>query len=109
MQFSKAFIVIAAAVMPSVMAACSPGAPFQGSCLSCTSECWDSLTTRLTARPTCSVLVAWRSAWRCATTAIKSLDSMTTPMSIGEIVKRRQLLLEKNVWLIGDPSIMRSI
>ncbi|KAH0421916.1 hypothetical protein CcaCcLH18_13131 [Colletotrichum camelliae] len=42
MQFSKAFIVIAAAIMPSVMAACSAGAPFQGSCLSCTSECWDT-------------------------------------------------------------------
>ncbi|KDN69449.1 hypothetical protein CSUB01_05366 [Colletotrichum sublineola] len=41
MLFSKTFLLIAAAVVPSVMAGCK-NAPFQGTCLSCTMDCQDA-------------------------------------------------------------------
>ncbi|KAF4829771.1 hypothetical protein CGCTS75_v006393 [Colletotrichum tropicale] len=42
MLFSKTILLIAAAIVPSVMAGCKAGAPFQGTCLSCTSDCHDN-------------------------------------------------------------------
>ncbi|KAK1844162.1 hypothetical protein CCHR01_13217 [Colletotrichum chrysophilum] len=58
MLFSKTILLIAAAIVPSVMAGCKAGAPFQGTCLSCTSDCHDSTTAALTGSPLSSVLDA---------------------------------------------------
>ncbi|KAF4783808.1 hypothetical protein HER10_EVM0000483 [Colletotrichum scovillei] len=39
MQFSKTILLIAAAIVPAVMAGCSGAAPYQGTCAKCAGEC----------------------------------------------------------------------
>ncbi|KXH66002.1 hypothetical protein CSAL01_02142 [Colletotrichum salicis] len=47
MQFSNTILLIAAAIVPSIMAGCSGAAPYQGTCLTCTSTCHDSADTNV--------------------------------------------------------------
>ncbi|TDZ15116.1 hypothetical protein Cob_v011955 [Colletotrichum orbiculare MAFF 240422] len=41
MQIFKTLLIVTAALAPSALAGCS-GAPYQGTCLSCTSDCHDN-------------------------------------------------------------------